>query len=377
MKNSWILLVLLVLVSCKQKGTDTFTHCLVPTGEVKSFPLDSDVKYNAFFLYTFQEANGKEFLSFLNYGRGQILFYDVKTADFLFKTKLAAEGPNGIIQPSGLYVKDLENIFVSSYTYNGLIKVDTTGQIIQKIPYGTTAEGYKILPSYTPSSHPFVAPLFIDGKMYITQPDGRFSSLEETPLTVSIDTINKKYEQLPLTYSCLPKDAVQTNDLRFGRAFDGERFVYSFYVNENLFVASANDSVYEIVKTKSKYIDNPSRIQKSGDQGPRSNLEVARYGDIVYDSFRKVYYRFAYPESQLDPKINWRGRAVYGREKSSVIILNEKLEIIGETLLPDATYNTYVFFVNKDGLYISKDYQMNFNQSEDYMTFELMRLKEL
>ncbi len=32
------------------------------------------------------------------------------------------------------------------------------------------------------------------------------------------------------------------------------------------------------------------------------------------------------------------------------------------------------FFVHKDGLYISRDYQMIYGQSEDYMTFELFNL---
>jgi len=116
-------------------------------------------------------------------------------------------------------------------------------------------------------------------------------------------------------------------------------------------------------------------VQKSGEQGPRSNLEVARYGDIVYDPYREVYYRFAYHYTELDSKKNWRGSAVFGRKKFSVIILNKDFEVVGETLFPEAVYNSYVFFVHRDGLYISRDYQINYDQSEDYMTFELFSLE--
>ena len=104
-------------------------------------------------------------------------------------------------------------------------------------------------------------------------------------------------------------------------------------------------------------------------------MEVARYGDIVYDPYREVYYRFAYHYSELDSKKNWRGNAVFGRKKFSVIILTKDFEIIGETLFPEAVYNSYVFFVHKEGLYISRDYQINYDQSEDYMTFELFSLE--
>ena len=58
------------------------------------------------------------------------------------------------------------------------------------------------------------------------------------------------------------------------------------------------------------------------------------------------------------------------------MILNKDFPIIEETLFPEAMYNSYVFFVNSDGLYISRDYQMLYGQSEDYMTFELFKKKK-
>jgi hypothetical protein len=56
------------------------------------------------------------------------------------------------------------------------------------------------------------------------------------------------------------------------------------------------------------------------------------------------------------------------------MILNKDFQIIEETLFPESIYNSYVFFVNSDELYISRDYQMLYGQSEDYMTFELFKL---
>ena len=70
----------------------------------------------------------------------------------------------------------------------------------------------------------------------------------------------------------------------------------------------------------------------------------------------------------------WIGKSVYGRKKCSIIILDKEFNIIGETLLPEGVYNSYVFFIDKAGLYISKDYQMNYDQSEDFMIFELFEL---
>lgn len=378
MVRIFLLLFLVLFFSCKGEKTNEQDICsLKSTGKIKSFELDSDVKYNAFYLYTFNDNKGQEYLSFLNYQTNQILFYNLETSKFMFKVELDSEGPHGIVRPSGYYIKDFDNIYISSYAYGGLIKVDTLGHIVQKIPYGKTMEGYNVLPSYTPSSHPYIAPVFIDGKIFITQPGvERFYPIKRTPLGVTIDTIAKVISNIPQTYSSiLNDDELGAEDLRFSRIYDKKQFVYSFYVDEDIVVAPVSHIELKRVKAKSRFISSVTKAQKKGEQGPRSNLEVARYGDLVYDPYREVYYRFAYHYSELDSRKNWRGNAVYGRRKFSVIILNKDFEIIGETLFPEAVYNSYVFFVHKDGLYISRDYQINYDQSEDYMTFELFLLE--
>lgn len=67
--------------SCKREKdlnnkTATYKYNLVPSGKIKSYNLDTSTKYNAFYLYTFKDEKGKEYLSFLNYRSNQILFYD-------------------------------------------------------------------------------------------------------------------------------------------------------------------------------------------------------------------------------------------------------------------------------------------------------------
>lgn len=378
MKYFLISLLSLCFLSCGtgEKDTNSYIYDLESTKKIKTITLDSDVRYNAFYLYVFNDG-GKEYLSFLNYRTNQILFYDFKESKFLFKLNLEAEGPNGVVQPTGLYVKDLNNIYVSSYAYAGLIKVDTTCRVIQKIPYSTTSEGYQVLPSYTPSSHPYISPVLIDDKIYITQPAvERFHAIDETPLSVTVDSVRKECKGLPLTYGILTKEELEANDTRFSRIFDGKQFVYSFYASEDIVVASVDHSEVKRVKVKSCHIDSPTGEQEQTERGPKLNLELARYGDLIYDSYRNVYYRFAYPKTELEDTIQWWGKAVYGRKKFSVIILDESFNVIGETLFPEAVYNSYVFFVHEDGLYISRDYQMLYGNSEDYMTFELFNLTE-
>ena len=372
------LLLFCLLSSCKrEKGEPQDNYTLEATENIKSFPLDSDVKYDASYLYTFEE-NGKRYLSFLNYRTTQLLFYDFDTAKFLFKVTLDKEGSNGVVMPTGYYIKDFNNMYISSSAYFGLIKVDTAKTIVQKIPYRKTDSGYKIISSYNASSHPYLPPVFIGDKMYITQQNNeRFCPAEKTPISVAIDTIQKKYTSLPLTFSILTEKQVKSNGDRFSRDYDGKNFIYSFYVDEDILVTSIDHAEVKRIKAKSKYINTPDeKLDFESESAPIKVLTLARYGDLIYDPYREVYYRFAYPKTELEDNVNWWGKAIYGRKKFSVIILDKDFQIIGETLFPEAIYNPYASFVSKEGLYISRDYQINYDQSEDFMTFELFKLVE-
>ena len=375
---SIISLFLLGSYSCKgEKGEPQDNYTLEATENIKSFPLDSYVKYNPFYLWTFEE-NGKRYLSFLNYRTTQLHFYDFDTEKFLSKVTLEQEGPNGVGMLSGYYIKDFKHIYVSSYAYEGLIRVDTAKTIVQKIPYRKTDSGYKIISSYNASSHPYLPPVFIGDKMYITQQNNeRFCPAEKTPISVAIDTIQKKYISLPLTFSILTEKQVKSNGDRFSRTYDGKNFIYSFYVDEDILVTSIDHAEVKRIKAKSKYINTPDeKLDFESESAPIKVLTLARYGDLMYDPYREVYYRFAYPKTELEDNVNWMGKAIYGRKKFSVIILDKDFQIIGETLFPEAIYNPYASFVSKEGLYISRDYQMNYDQSEDFMTFELFKLVE-
>lgn len=378
--------ITLVMISCGKRKADVneqsihYDYELTSKEKIKSFELDNDTYYNAFYLYRFTDDLGQEYVSFLNYRTNQILFYDFSSCQLLFKTELPSEGPHGVNRISGYYIKDWNNIYVSSYGIPGLIRIDTAGLIRQKIPYGKTNEGYEIIPSYEPSSRPYIPPIFIGNKVYITQkPVDRLYSATHTPVSVVIDTLNKTCAQCPFFYGdILEKDHLsKSGDTRFSRDYDGEHFIYSFYTDEYIYVTSIDHQQVRKIKVKSKYIDRIKNETTPDNSDAnlmvKNTLERAQYGDLIYDKYRNVYYRFAYPQTELDFD-NYLQRTFFGRKRFSVIILDKEFNIIGETLFPESIYNSYVFFVHSDGLYISKDYQINYDQSDDSLNFQLFEL---
>lgn len=361
----------------EQKKTSNFS--LIGSEKSKSFELDEDTRYNAFYLYTFSDKNNKEYLSFLNYRTNQILFYDFETCDLLFKIDMDTEGPNGVGQISGYYIENIDNIYVSSYSTPGLIKIDTAETIVRKFPYDTTSNGYRVVPSYTPSSHPYLPVVFAENKIFITQQAANhIYPADQTPVSVTIDTLTNTNEYLPFTFGDVLTDEHygQGGEHRFSRAFNGKEFIYSFYADESIHVTSIDHQSVRKINAKSKLIDKIKMEKPPLDDNQRAKwiLEVPRYGDLIYDQYRDVYYRFAYPKTKLDPNRQYIRKSLYGRREFTVIILDNQFNIIGETLFPKEKYNSYVFFVNKDGLYISSDYQINFEQSEEQLNFELFVL---
>ena len=68
-----------------------------------------------------------------------------------------------------------------------------------------------------------------------------------------------------------------------------------------------------------------------------------------------------------------------GRTKFSILILDKNFEILGETLFPENIYASNLFFIRKDGLYISTSFFKNPTFSDDklcFRRFDLIQTKK-
>ena len=110
----------------------------------------------------------------------------------------------------------------------------------------------------------------------------------------------------------------------------------------------------------------------------RESNQQQFYHYIYYDKYREVYYRLAYPESEVDPKENQQDIWSFGRRTCSIVILDKNFRIIGETLLPDYRYQNRSIVVLKDGLYICDSHYKREDYDENvwsFQRFDLMKKK--
>lgn len=371
-----LLLIVVSIVSCKDSSNKKkAVYALEKTRDSLSFPLDANTKSFILALFPYTDANGKEYLTFQNQGQNEILFYDMNSGKLDFKVKPAYEGPNGVGEVLGYYVHNLDSIFLTIMGQTEIVLIDRNAIVKDKIQYGKADDGTPLSQFYSVSST-YQPIIFIGNTMYIISGANRWA--EKNPVSAVIDLDTKSMHVLPFSYPIFPgadnKAKRAGVEESFSRFFDGEYFVYSFHYKENIYITSpVHDSVRQ-VKIKSKYIDKVKLLDDYGNLTFKDMCENPNYGNLIFDKYREVYYRIAYPQTEIEKDVKAMELLEYGRKNFSIIILDKDFTVIGETLFPDYTYNSQIMFIRKDGLYICDSHCMNPNFTDEILSFRKFEL---
>lgn len=369
---------LFCLLSCVDKKVQTKeSYNLVASDKQLSFALDPNTKTFILALFPFTDETGKEYLTFQNQDQNEILFYDMNSRKLEFKVKPAYEGPNGVGQVLGYYVHTIDSIFLTISGTNEIVLVNRNAEIKDKINYERAEDG-TLLTDFCSISSVYQPIIMIDKEMYIMSGCNRW--LEKDPISAVINMEDKTIHAFPYYYpSFLGADNKAKRagiEEHLSRCFDGKHFVYSFHFDETIYIASQDHDSIKEVKVKSKYIDKVRLLDDYGNLTITDACENPNYGNLLFDKYRNVYYRIAYPETEIEKEVKGLELLQYGRKNFSIIILDKNFNIIGETLFPDYTYNSTVMFVREDGLYISDSHYLNPDYSDDQLSFKCFTLKK-
>ncbi|MCC2779058.1 DUF4221 domain-containing protein [Parabacteroides distasonis] len=382
-KYLFLFIVFLLISSCNQKDQTTNKDKidLVETSDEMSFALDSNTTLliKALFLHT--ENNGSEYLTFQNDKEPEILFYDIKTQSLVKKILLDTEGDNGVGKTLGYYIKNINEIYLTSLYFPYIIKINYDGEIIKKIDL----KKFTNLPLTEFQSMSFCyRPLFfIDNNLYIPQfinkgIKEKNNFIENSPLCIVLDTTNMHIQQSDFKFPPLLSIKEYFTqalgvEYNYSRCFDGKRIIYSFGYDENIYITSIENKLISTKPIKSKYIKKLSSIKNRPENiqdGIKKMNEIPLYGNLIYDKYQNVYYRICYPETEIDKKENMADIWQFGRKLFSIVILDKDLNIIGEKLFPEYTYISTLMFIRKDGLYICNSHYKNPNFKEDNLSFK-------
>lgn len=396
MKNGCLFLgflSLLFLVSCHQKQSVAFDDQVFLKGcDTLEFSLDHSTYYISKAMFQFED-NGKEYLLFQNdrnRGKSRFLIFDIEGRG-LFKTvPLYEDGPNGIAAISGGWPLDMNHFLVttrSPYCY----MVDDAGNIMKKLKiwnYDTETKG-KIFENYCTSiiySYYSSPAIIRDSLLYLDQANVGYPRKPEAWKDISmfahVNLHSGEVAKSALTYPPIFEEeeefAMKSYDAEFSYADTGKDVAMSFYQYDSIFVSSDFKHL-RAYNAKSRYFPSirPQRYNAYKDLLVWLQEEYLKpqYHHLLYDKYRDVFYRFALQPYQFPKGKSPMGSIAWGQE-FSIVILNNKYEIIGETRFPGNTYVYRMCFVGKKGLYISLNNEENPCFDEDKLMFRCFTLQE-
>jgi FHS family L-fucose permease-like MFS transporter len=361
----------LSFLSCDEKGKEA-SHTLELSDKQLHFSLQSNTRSFILALFPYTDPDGKEYLTFQNESKNEILFYDMETQNLSFTVGVEREGPNGVGNFLGYRIHNPDSIFLTRSGKQEISIVDRQAWLKDKIRYETTDDGYSLRQTYSLSNvyHPLV---LLNGQLYIQPGCNRWA--DKKPLCAVIDLQTHSVRELPgLSYPTFPgadnRAKAAGVEEYVSRIFDGKHFVYSFHFKEDIYVASIDHQTVSEIKIKSRYINNIGFYDDYGNVTFENLCENPNYGNLLYDPYRNVYYRIAYPKTTIEQGVRGVELMQYGRKNFSIIILDKDFRVIGETLFPDYTYNSTLMFIRKDGLYISSSHYLNPEYSDDVLSFQ-------
>ena len=378
MKAILLLYLSIFLFACNKENKRN-VH-LEKSGRELSLLLDSDTKSNTKSLFLYKNKTGKEYITFQNQFKNEIYFYNIENQKFEFKITPNLDGNNGVGMSFGYYIQNLDSIFLTNSEVEEIALIDSSAKLKEQLVYDKASDGTLLRRSFSTTN--FFRPLTIIGnKIYTISRCNR--NIHPNPVSITIDMKTKKVDYLPFEYPQIQNNInkMKTFGLedQFSRVFDGNHFIYSFYFEEDIFVASIDHKKIQRKKVKSKYINSVRLLDDFGKSTIQEACENPNYGNMIYDPYRSVYYRIAFPEVEFDHKLEMNEAIElldYGRKKFSIIILDKEFNIIGETLFPDYSYNPGIMFIREDGLYISTCHPMNPLYNDDFLNFQKFELKK-
>jgi len=378
-----LLLILNVIISCdyikknnegKNKSIKvSYNANLIPSGEKLSFDIDSKTVNRSICMIPYAAPDSSEYLFYLNGQGNDIYIFSLDSGKVVGPIKLNSQGPNGVgTMVRGFEVLNLNSLIITSAFSRKLYIINRDAKLLSTINYSKykqDQDNYIHAGITWTFSNQRIG--FKDGLVYLPflpgYDEGNYQTVlpENIRMIAVLDTTNKTVGTINIGF---PKDYWQDH---FYPTFFGF-FIYkgTFFINyayDNRILTSKNSMDWDSYVIKSKFADVKHVIQSERGEG-------ASYCRLVVDPFKDVFYRFVIHEQN-----RFKDRSILDMirypQNFSIIILDNKLNIIGETFFPPDTYDANGYFITKEGLYLSISNPYNPEYNIDKLEFHLFKLQ--
>ncbi|MCU0449365.1 MAG: DUF4221 domain-containing protein [Bernardetiaceae bacterium] len=346
------------------------------------FAIDSTTPNHSPFLSLYTDSAGREYLAYLSRGKGQtgnIQFFTLANQQLAKRIPVAVEGPDGVGDMRGFYVRDLDNVYIAASSTLSLAHVNQEGRIKNKVNYAITSTGRSTFPTIVGLRNPvmirqgeLLLPMTTVGSwLQMTQ-----AQLLEWPLCLAIDTGQNRVEYLAVTF---PSDYWQVGrkDALYSNVQAGVNYVYAFLGDPHLYVTRDFKQVDKHL-IGSRFFEEvpPQPKDMAVDSYVKHMWETPQFGNLLYDPYQEVYYWFTSLGEELPPGTALPTTGLFPPQVS-IIIVGEDFKKLGEVKLPRNRFAINNAFVAKAGLYLSDNHPQNPQAREDALSFTRLDLVKI
>lgn len=394
MSISKFLIVLFIIAFCCQLGctedstkgysvnkTNCNTSWSLKKSAEKVFLLDSVSGNRPSMIQLFTDPKSRDlYFTCFNSKNYSIDFFDYNSGKLQFRTKLQVDGPNAVPGMMGYTIKNLDSIFLSGdaggYIFNivdtsshrvrsELLELEGQPNFIRYFPYPTIDEG-----------RPFS---FAENKL-VCVGNNRLEYSNDTRENRKVLAFYDMTSFVP-TFKVSYPDFYQYGNW-WGNLFrtscytynpDKKIFVVSFPASHSIVVYDpSSDEQYEKYaggcKMGTIYPGTVEFTQADKIEPLIHFMKNDHYLKIIYDPFRKCYYRFGVKGS---PNVNLSDRSTF-LTTLFIIILDENFEKVGELELDSKQYGVGgLSFVTNEGLFLN----YFADKTEDKLVFHAFNLE--
>jgi hypothetical protein len=382
-KNAAISISLFSLILCGATcNKENIVNCagradyqLVLTGE-EQFPLDTGSTFSPSAAYYVRATHQDSALLFIdNQNQNRIEMYNPVTRQLQHRIQLTGEGVNGIkYKPTSFFPHTADSIFLFFNIGQELLLMNRQGEIINRIG--------RINTDWTKDNE--VPIIQVNGQMkpFVLNNEIHFCTYGQ-PSTQGMAGAAFDLANGPTTFPYRTPELYDQgwwSGLLYGKFYqvynpDDDLIVLSYGPDHNIYIKN-RDGKMKTVCAKSSYLpDQLVPYSKKKLDFEEHYLELWRhealqggYATMIYDQWRKVYYRMAFrPLEEAEyksPNQLW--------DKPTIIILDRNFEKVGESILPNG-FLFSIFYVSPKGLhfYNKKAYD---EVDDDWASFGIFTL---
>lgn len=328
---------------------------------------------------------GNEKVMLLNTEVFKLLTYNIGNGELVNEIEIAQEGPNSVPAPQSF--KFLEEDSIALMNDNTITFINKTGEVLHKInwiDFGFDGAVFTSPFVFNTSADRFEMKFEEDGVEVggipndIFMREANIEDYKSTLVNLKIDLGEQKMHADSLTYPTpFFKDGVR--NLFYSRTIGADgKYVYSF---QDHAIYKEGNGEWTAYPAKSEAFNSGFEIAKEGyAEDPGKFFEFIylndRYGSIVYDEFRNVYYRFAFPKPQGEISQDQLFSIMMYPQEQHIILLDSSLTKIDELRLPLNQYVLTNYFVSPEGLYISSTNPENPTIREDELVFRKIAVEK-